>query len=443
MMSSNVSASNAEQYVEERLLNGLFTGSLNQHKELLDVLEEVDARVIKQSTLLHVGVRLGKVDWVEELLARGADPQLTDDNQVDALSSAKEMVCRFPENWDCSQVLKLVTLVQRRDQVMMNRLQSSSSQSTDYKTSVDMSKHHIESLRSSVEALRQEMKSIVSQLSSSLDEVKAQVCGRDTLLRFLEEAVTSTAENVASMKCGPFGETVVNLLPSNMANARQKCVEAMLRKTEIMYGDGVDIMRRYYGRIFDEDDCTACIMKYLSGDDRVKVLVDCESSHIGRMKDKFVNLDGTRENGYHWISFCDLVTDAVYLGAKVCWDNSEKGVAARLARSLSLLSFKFAFGNRGLPYEHSNTESESEWMRALQEVVERRKRGGRLHWYINYALEQRTQFAKVCWLAAVVPEISIHDGSAEGRGKLQEQAPLLLSMFSNQVVPTLLAKARR
>ena len=88
-MASNIPATGVEKFVEERLISGLVTGSLLQHKELLDMLEDVDVRYPRQRTLLHVGVGLGKADWVEELLARGADPRLVDDSQLNALSSAE------------------------------------------------------------------------------------------------------------------------------------------------------------------------------------------------------------------------------------------------------------------------------------------------------------------------------------------------------------------
>ncbi|XP_046408613.1 uncharacterized protein LOC124173142 [Ischnura elegans] len=315
-MASNISASGAEQFVEERLLNGLFTGPLLQHKELLNMLEDVDVRYMRQKTLLHVGVGLGKTDWVEELLARGADTDITDDSQQNALSSAEEMVRQFPDDVERSKVLNLVRLVHRRDQVILRRLQASSSRSTDHVTPVASPECDIASLKSSVDSLRREMKSLVRQLSSSLEELKAQVCGRDSLLRCLEEAVTSIADDVTCIKCGLIGEAFLSQPTSDPARARQECVDAMMRKTRIVYGSGVDEMRRLYERLYDEDELTACIIKFLSGDDRGKVMVDINSNNIGRMKDKFVNLDGTGENGNKWTSHCDLESETLRFGAK-------------------------------------------------------------------------------------------------------------------------------
>ncbi|XP_046404784.1 uncharacterized protein LOC124170133 [Ischnura elegans] len=437
-MASNVSVGIAEEFIDERLLNGLMTGSLLHHKDLLDMLEDVNVRYLRQKTLLHVGVRLGKADWVEELLARGADTDLKDDSQLNAVSSAEEMVRRFPEELDRSLILKLVTLVHRRDQAMMHRLEPSSSRSNDHITPVARNNQDIESLKSSVDALRQEMKSLMCQLISSLEELKTQVCGRDTLLRCLEEAVTSTVEDVTSIKFELGGEAAISPAQLDPVTARQECVDAMLRKTTYVYGNGVNKMRRVYERMYDEDDCTACIIKYLSGDDRVKVMVDCDLWNIGRMKKKVVQLDGTQRDGSDFCSFCDFESDTVYLDA--C--GSETYVCADLAWALSQLSLKLVFGNEGRPYSKGDVEREREWMRAVKEAEERRKRGW-VYWWISDALNQTTELARVCHLAAAVPRIIAYEGSNKGRDYLQKCHPLLLSVYSNHVMPTLLAKARR
>ncbi|XP_046408586.1 uncharacterized protein LOC124173116 isoform X2 [Ischnura elegans] len=442
-MASNISASGAEQFVEERLLIGLVTGSLLQHKELLDMLEDVDIRGMRQKTLLHVGVGLGKNDWLEELLARGADTDITDDSQQNALSLAEEMVRQFPDDVERSKVLNLVTLVHRRDQVILRRLEATSSRSTDHVTPVASPECDIASLKSSVDSLRREMKSLVRQLSSSLEELKAQVCGRDALLRCLEEAVTSTAEDVTCIKCGLIGEASLSQSTSNPARARQECVDAMMQKTRIVYGDGVDEMRRLYERLYDGDEITACIIKYLCGNDWVRVMVDFESDRIGRMKEKVVELDGTQWNGSALISFCDFESETVYFGAKECSFYSEKYVCYWLAWALSQLSLKLVFDNEGRPYSKGDVEREREWKRAVEEVEERRERGEGLHSYINLALEGRTLKAKVCWLAAAVPRIIAYNGSTEGTAILQQQAPLLFSLYSNNVMGTLLASAKR
>ncbi|XP_046404841.1 uncharacterized protein LOC124170192 [Ischnura elegans] len=442
-MARNISASGAEQFVEERLLVGLVTGSLLQHKELLEMLEDVDVRYPRQRTLLHVGVGLGKSDWVQELLARGADTDIIDDSQQNALSSAEEMVRQFPDDVERSKVLNLVTLVHRRDQVIMRRLLASSSRSTDHVTPVASPECDIASLKSSVDSLRREMKSLVRQLSSSLEELKAQVCGRDALLRCLEESVTSTAEDVTCIKCGLIGEASLSQPTSDPARARQECVDAMMRRTRIVYGSGVDKMCGLYERLYDGDEITACIIKYLCGDDRVKVMVDLKSERIGRMKEKFVDLDGTQWNGSDWTSFCDFESETVYLGAMDCSGDREEFVCSRLAWALSQLSLKLVFDNEGMPYSKGDVEREREWMRAIEEAEERRKRGGGLDWKINIAFDGKTLRAKVCWLAAAVPEIISWYGSTEGRAMLQRKFPLLFSLYSNNVMGTLLASAKR
>ncbi|XP_046407998.1 uncharacterized protein LOC124172596 [Ischnura elegans] len=317
-MASNIPNSNAEQFVEERLIPGLLTGSLLQHKELLELLEDVDVRYKRQKSLLHVGVGLGKSDWVEELLARGADTDITDDSQQNALSSAEEMLRQFPDDVERSKVLKLVTLVHRRDQVILHRLAASSSRNTDHLTPVASPECDIASLKSSVDSLRQEMKSLVLQLSSSLEELKAQVCGRDALLRCLEEAVTSKAEDVTSAKLGMGGKASLSQPTSDPARARQECVDVMMRKTRIMYGDGVEEMRRLYERLYDGDEYTACVIKYLCDNDRVKVMVDLNSTSIGRIRKKFLDLDGIKEDGRYFNSFCDFESKTVYFSAKDC-----------------------------------------------------------------------------------------------------------------------------
>ncbi|XP_046408684.1 uncharacterized protein LOC124173199 isoform X2 [Ischnura elegans] len=442
-MASNISASGAEQFVEGMLISGLLTGSFLQHKELLDMLEDVDVRYPRKKTLLLVGVGLGKTDWVEELLARGADTDIIDDSQQNALSSAEEMVRQFPEDVERSKVLNLVTLVHRRDQVILRRLQASSSRSTDHVTPVDSPECDIASLNSSVDSLRREMKSLVRQLSSSLEELKAQVCGRDALLRCLEESVTSTAEDVTCIKCGLIGEAFLSQPTSDPARARQECVDAMMRKTRIVFGHGVDKMRRLYERLYDEDEFTACIIKFLSGDDRVKVLVDLNSERIGIMKEKFVGLDGIQRNVSACTSFCDFESEIVYLGGNHNSGDREKVVYANLAWALSQLSLKLVFGNYGRPYSRGDVEREREWMRALEEAQERRMRGEGFDVDIRYAFDWKTLKAKVCWLAAAVPWIITDNGSTEGRAELQQKAPLLLSLYSSNVMGTLLASAKR
>ncbi|XP_046407993.1 uncharacterized protein LOC124172595 [Ischnura elegans] len=442
-MARNISASGAEKYVEERLIAGLLTGSLLQHKELLDMLEDVDSSMIKEKTLLHVGVALGKADWVQELLARGADTDITDESQQNALSSAEEMVRQFPYDVERSKVLNLVTLVHRRDQVIMRRLEASYNRSTDHVTPVARPECDIASLKSSVDSLRREMKSLVRQLSSSLEELKDQVCGRDALLRCLEESVTSTAEDVTCIKCGLIGEASLSQPTTDPTRARQECVDAMMRKTRIVYGSGVDGMRRLYERLYDGDEITACIIKYLCGNDRVKVMVDRDSNHIGRMKENFVELDGTEEDGSALISFCDFESETVYLGAEDCSGDREKVVCAGLAWGLSQLSLKLVFDNEGRPYSKGDMEREREWMRAIEDAEERWNGERVLPGYTIYALYRKTLNAKVCRLAAAVPPIIAYDGSTEGRAILQQQAPLLLSLYSNNVMGTLLASAKR
>ncbi|XP_046405096.1 uncharacterized protein LOC124170419 [Ischnura elegans] len=442
-MASNISASGAEQFVEERLLNGLFTGPLLQHKELLNMLEDVDVRYMRQKTLLHVGVGLGKTDWVEELLARGADTDITDDSQQNALSSAEEMVRQFPDDVERSKVLQLVTLVHKRDQVILHRLEASSSRSTDHATPVASPECDVASLKSSVDSLRREMKSLVRQLSSSLEELKAQVCGHDTPLRCLEEPVASTAEDVTSIKFGFSGEASLSQPTSDPARARQECVDAMMQKTRIVYGSGVDEMRKMYERLYDGDECTACIIKFLSGDDRVKVMVDSDSYYIGGMKEKFVDLDGTQRNGSKWEAFCDFESETVYLGAKDCSGIREEFVFAELGCALSQLSLKLVFDNEGSPYSKGDVEGELEWMRALEELEEKMKRGEVLDDDIKVALDGKTLKAKVCWLAAAVPWIIAYYGSTDGRARLLKNYPLLLSLYSNNVMGTLLASAKR
>ncbi|XP_046408007.1 uncharacterized protein LOC124172607 [Ischnura elegans] len=385
-MVSNISNSNAEQFVEERLLAGLVTGSFLQHKDLLDKLEDVNSRMIKEKTLLHVGVGFGKADWVQELLARGADTDSTNESQQNALSSAEEMVRQFPDDAERSKVLNLVTLVHRRDQVILRRLEASSSRSTDHVTPVASPECDIASLKSSVDSLRREMKSLVRQLTSSLEELKAQVCGCDVLLHCLEGAVTSTAEDVTSIKCGLGSGVYLSQPTSDPARARQECVDAMMRKTRIVYGNGVDEMRRLYERLYDGDGCTACVIKFLSGDGRVKVMVDNDSYSIGRMKEKVVGFDGTQGNGSALISFCDFESETVYFGAKDSCGVWESVQCARLAWALSQLSLKLVFDNEGSPYSKGDVEREREWMRALEELGGEEEEGRGIRWVYQISI---------------------------------------------------------
>ncbi|XP_046404930.1 uncharacterized protein LOC124170250 [Ischnura elegans] len=124
--------------------------------------------------LLHLGVGLGKADWVQELLARGAHTEITDDSQRNAFSLAEAMVRQFPDDVDRAKVLNLVSLVHRRDQVILCHLEASSSRSTDHVTPVAIPECDIASLKSSVDSLRREMKSLARHLTPSLEELKAE-----------------------------------------------------------------------------------------------------------------------------------------------------------------------------------------------------------------------------------------------------------------------------
>ncbi|XP_046408510.1 uncharacterized protein LOC124173027 [Ischnura elegans] len=441
-MASYISTSSAEEIVEERLISGLLTGSLLQHKKLLEMLKDVDVRHARQRTLLHVGVGHGKTDWVEELLARGADTDVTDDSQQNALCSAEEMVRQFPDDIERSKVLNLVTLVHRRGQVILRRLEASSSRSADHVTPVASPECDIASLKSSSPQVL-----IVRQLSSSLEELKAEVCALDSGLRCLEEGVKSTLEDMTSVNFGLGGESAVRTPPPDPATARLECVDAMLRRTTIVHGNGIEVMRRLYERLYDGDEYTACIIKFLCGDDRVKVMVDSDSCNIGRMKEKFVRLDGTHWNGSGWRTFCDFKSETVYLGANDCSGDNDTVVCANLAWALSQLSLKLVFDNEGKPYSKGDVEREREWMlsvmRALEDAEEWRKRGEELERSIDLALNMKTLKAKVCWLAAAVPWIIAYYGSTEGRAILQQQVPLFLSLYSNNVMGKLLASAKR
>ncbi|XP_046405098.1 uncharacterized protein LOC124170422 [Ischnura elegans] len=161
------------------------------------------------------------------------------------------------------------------------------------------------------------------------------------------------------------------------------------------------------------------------------------------MKEKVVRLDGSQGNGSGIATFCDFESETVYLGAEDCSGDWEKAVCRRLAWALSQLSQKLVFGNEGRPYNKGDVEREREWMRAIEEAEERRKRGEGLDFNIDYALNGKTLKAKECWLATAAPGIIALYGSTEGRAILQQQAPLLLSLYSKNVMGTLLASAKR
>jgi hypothetical protein len=62
----------------EHVRIGFMAGSMEHYKGLLESLEDVDVRGKRKETLLHLAVVLEKVEWVEALLCKGADPCLRD-----------------------------------------------------------------------------------------------------------------------------------------------------------------------------------------------------------------------------------------------------------------------------------------------------------------------------------------------------------------------------
>ncbi|XP_046404789.1 uncharacterized protein LOC124170142 [Ischnura elegans] len=443
-MTSNISTVNSEAFVKERLFAGLSTGSLLQHKDLVDMLKDVDIRGMWQRTPLHEGVRLGKADWVEELLARGADPHLMDDSRESPLSAAQEMVRLFPNDPQRLQVLKLVTLVHRRDEAMVQRRNISPSAPTasllhGTSSEVSRSDSEIASLKTCVDGLRQEMKSLFAQMSSSVTEAKDQTHGHYPLLPSHEAAEPWTGESATDAVAGLGDKT--SALSSDAIEERHKCIEAMLGKTRMVQGDRFDRVRWFYERIYDRDDFTALMLKHLSVESEVKVLVDSESTNIRKMKQKFTDLNGLTGKGNRWTVFADLESGTVYLGAGEGF--SYDLVAGWFARALSQLSQKLLFCNGGRPYEREDSESEHEWKRVMDEVdEEKRCRGFLLDRWIHYAYRKISSLAKDCYMAATVPGIIARSGSAAGRYRLLDNVPLLFAFYSNHVVPKMLVKTK-
>ncbi|XP_046404978.1 uncharacterized protein LOC124170313 [Ischnura elegans] len=441
-MTSNISAVNSEAFVKERLFAGLSTGSLLQHKDLMDMLKDVDIRGMWQRTPLHEGVRLGKADWVEELLSRGADPLLMDDSRESPLSAAQEMVRLFPKDPHRLQVLKLVTLVHRRDEAMVQRRIVSPSAPTasllhGTSSEVSRSDSEIASLKTCVDPLRQEMKSPVAQVGPSVSEGKDQTRGHYPLLQSHEAAEPWTGES-ATVAAAGLGTIV---LSSVAIEERHKCIEGMLGKTRMVQGDRFDRVRWFYERIYDRDDFTALMLKHLSVEAGVKVLVDSESTNIGRMKQKCYDVTGLMEKGKRLTVFADVESGTVYFGAGEGF--SDDLVAGWFARALSLLSQMLLFGNKGRPYERGDSESEHEWKKVMDEVVEEKSwRAFILDRWILYAYSKMSDLAKDCYMAATVPGIIARSGSAAGRYQLLDSVPLLFAFYSNHVVPKMLAKTR-
>ncbi|XP_046408438.1 uncharacterized protein LOC124172954 [Ischnura elegans] len=294
----------------------------------------------------------------------------------------------------------------------------------------------IASLKTCVDTLRQEMKSLFAQMSSSVTEAKDQTRGRYPLLPS-HEAVQPWAGECATGGVAGLGDGT----SANSSEERRKCIEAMLGKTRVVHGDRFDRVRWFYERIYDRDDFTALMLKHLSVESEVKVLVDSESTNIQKMKQRFTDLNGLTGKGNRWTVFADLESETVYLGVGEGF--SDDLVAGWFARALSQLSLKLLFCNGGRPYEREDSGSEHEWKRVMDQVEEEKRcRGFLLDRWIHYAYRKISSLAKDCYMAATVPGIIARSGSSVGRYQLLDNVPLLFAFYSNHVVPKMLVKTR-
>jgi hypothetical protein len=64
--------------VEEVLFEAMMRRPVSEYADDLERVTNIDRKNASQRTMLHQAVVLGRVDWVRELLRRGADPSVRD-----------------------------------------------------------------------------------------------------------------------------------------------------------------------------------------------------------------------------------------------------------------------------------------------------------------------------------------------------------------------------
>ncbi|XP_046383690.1 uncharacterized protein LOC124154172 [Ischnura elegans] len=199
MATGSSSASASGQSVEDKLFTGVVESPFDQFEEMLAALNDVDIkRGDQKTTLLLIAVKLGKVDWVEGLLAMGADPHTKSEDGLYPLKRAEEMAQDEPGNADRQLIWRFIRMVERRDRVKRGQ-PSRSNAAADSGDLQDV----ITAVKESVTALKAEMPTFVSQMTgmtATVGEMKETVTSRDGKLEGLQDIIMSSAQEIKALK---------------------------------------------------------------------------------------------------------------------------------------------------------------------------------------------------------------------------------------------------
>ncbi|XP_046408148.1 uncharacterized protein LOC124172722 [Ischnura elegans] len=382
-----------------------------------------------------------------------------------ALEYAKEMASKHPDRSDRREVLRLLELLVSwgeakksagtQSQLREDHLSPEShpmslvdgSSPTAIHTHPTEDASALTALKGSVDSLKEE----ITSLKTQVDELKMAVRGHNTLLECLERAVTLSSEKLTSLN-----EHVEALLPTGAAanppppinNQRMECIEAMMAKTDVFEGieDKVLSFRRIYEYLYDQGNFTASLLLFLARKPHFKAIVDCDDSHISRIRPEFKHKSWSNYDTYNgrelstqdWSSFADFPTSKVYLGGKIDESRKVENVASIFARTLTQMVLYMIFKNKGMPYKSNDIYYREKFNAAFQEAEVKRMSCGELDINIVVAMTERERMIE---FIPIVPSMIAFKGSTAGIPLLREQVPLLLKLYEDHVIPKLLAQA--
>ncbi|XP_046408282.1 uncharacterized protein LOC124172832 [Ischnura elegans] len=487
-MSAKVGDKDPELDIGEQLFCGVFSGPLEQYEDLLEALDDVNVS-LKQRTLLHIAVKLGKIDWVEGLLGRGADPTLPDGESITSLELSEDMKSKHPNDKDRLVINKMVKLVHRRESTGRTTPSDSNRTSTgdlsifgvqnkepDYhetkklypefsqemmalkdaisKLTVLFSSEFL-TINKSVDSLIAEMSNHqqkMTLITEAMCNFRKDLASRDLLLESIGGSMGSLGDDLAPSKDSKCSSVILDDSSDNQLDVSirseermmQDVINGMMNRTHILNPDKkkVQLVRGFYEKLYNVSDLTCCLLKYVKSQTTITILVDCDSINIGRMKKTFKDHDGVERKGMSTFSCCDFKEMKVYLGGKVDALYRKEHVTGWLAKSLAELSMYMMYGNNGEPYAKDDEFHGAVYEKIVAEAEERCHKRLSLDSYIFCALRyNKTQVAKRIELIAAVPRIIAYYGGSEGIHRLNHQLPNLIDFYEHHVMTSLLSKA--
>ncbi|XP_046402248.1 uncharacterized protein LOC124168169 [Ischnura elegans] len=369
-------------------------------------------------TLLLAAVKKGKADWVERLLALGADLEATD-----AAGATVELIAKHGAekegDSDREAILRMVRVARDREAA---------------KTCEDCAAKRLG------DALR-ELSLTVQSSDGSAEE-------RLRLLRELSDALTKVSAEVHEVK--EYSLEAVQAIRAeaaekNRKKSSQECIEAMMRKTTILDSTEEKALQvwRIYETLYSQDPTTTCLLTYLQPWSEVKIMIDCGSYWINNLKEDFVDADGVKVSEFENRTAVDFESKTVYAGVAHDELMSERMAISNLANALTQLCLHLSFGNGGRPYLAADGARSGEEFRSIVKAAEERKAGRQeakvpLDHFENHVLrEGRPQRAKEADFITAVPVAMIEFGPKSGREQLKQWMPQLLPFYEQNVMAAL------